>query len=108
MKNFDFNTGVYNFGSFTFNADRRILTNNLTEEKIKMTTKEANLLQMFCENKNEIVSRDEVLRKIWGDNNYFNARTMDVYICKVKKYLKADNSLEIINIHGTGYKMNIL
>ncbi len=72
-----------------------------------MTTKEANLLQIFVENKNEIVNREDVLRLIWGDNNYFNARSMDVYVCKVKKYLKADDNIEILNIHGKGYKMLI-
>ena len=69
------------------------------------TTKESELLGLLCAHANEILQRDFALKTIWIDDNYFNARSMDVYITKLRKHLKEDDSIEIINIHGKGYKL---
>ena len=70
-----------------------------------MTTKENELLALLCSHANEILQRDFALKTIWIDDNYFNARSMDVYITKLRKHLKDDGQIEIINIHGKGYKL---
>jgi DNA-binding response OmpR family regulator len=72
---------------------------------IKLTTKECDLLSLLCVNIGEILQRDYALKTIWVDDNYFNARSMDVYITKLRKHLKDDPAVEIINVHGKGYKL---
>jgi DNA-binding response OmpR family regulator len=74
-------------------------------ESTKLTTKEAELLALLCAHANDILERNHALKQIWVDDNYFNARSMDVYITKLRKLLKPDPSIEIINIHGKGYKL---
>ncbi len=71
----------------------------------KLTTKENQLLQLLVKNKNEILDRQATLRAVWGDDNYFNGRSMDVYIAKLRKLLKEDDNIEIMNIHGVGFKL---
>lgn len=71
----------------------------------KLTTKENSLLHLLVKNKGEIIDRQATLRAIWGDDNYFNGRSMDVYIAKLRKLLKEDPSIEIMNIHGIGFKL---
>jgi DNA-binding response OmpR family regulator len=71
----------------------------------KLTTKENALLLMLVKNKNEVLDRQATLRAIWGDDNYFNGRSMDVYIAKLRKLLSEDPSIEILNIHGIGFKL---
>ncbi|MDE6796193.1 MAG: helix-turn-helix domain-containing protein, partial [Muribaculaceae bacterium] len=71
----------------------------------KLTTKESELLALLCSNVNEILERNFALKSIWIDDNYFNARSMDVYITKLRKLLRDDPEIEIINIHGKGYKL---
>ena len=71
----------------------------------KLTTKENQLLKLLVKNENEILDRQATLRAIWGDDNYFNGRSMDVYIAKLRKLLKEDPSIEIMNIHGKGFKL---
>ncbi|MDE5871822.1 MAG: helix-turn-helix domain-containing protein, partial [Muribaculaceae bacterium] len=71
----------------------------------KLTTKESELLALLCSHVNDILERNYALKTIWVDDNYFNARSMDVYITKLRKLLKGDPSIEIINIHGKGYKL---
>lgn len=94
---------VYKIGKFTFDTQKQILS---TEEgQTKLTTKESELLSLLCAHANEILQRDYALKTIWIDDNYFNARSMDVYITKLRKHLKEDDSIEIINIHGKGYKL---
>ena len=78
---------------------------NNPEKVTKLTTKENELLALLCAHSNEILQRDYALKTIWIDDNYFNARSMDVYITKLRKHLKPDNQIEIINIHGKGYKL---
>ena len=77
-------------------------------KKYKLTTKENELLKLFCENLNSKVDRNAALIKIWGDDSYYNARSMDVYIAKLRKYLKLDPKIEIKTIHGQGFKLLIL
>lgn len=93
----------YKIGSFTFDTQKQILARG--EEQTKLTTKESELLSLLCAHANEILQRDYALKTIWIDDNYFNARSMDVYITKLRKHLKEDPSIEIINIHGKGYKL---
>ena len=77
---------------------------NMKEEQ-KLTTKESELLKLLCQNVNKVLERNYALKNIWADDNYFNARSMDVYITKLRKHLKKDPSVEIINVHGKGYKL---
>ena len=94
---------TYNLGKFVFDTQKQTLSigNNTT----KLTTKESELLSLLCTHMNEILERNFALKTIWIDDNYFNARSMDVYITKLRKLLKEDPQIEIINIHGKGYKL---
>jgi DNA-binding response OmpR family regulator len=71
----------------------------------KVSTKEAELLRLLCLKKNQVLTREEALLSIWHDDNYFNGRSMDVFLSKLRKYLKEDPKVEIINVHGKGYKL---
>ena len=94
------------FSDFIFYHQENLLIKN--DQKIKLTTKENELLKLFCSNINKKINRKEALMKIWGDDSYYNARSMDVYIAKLRKYLKlSNNSVQIITIHGFGFKMFI-
>jgi DNA-binding response OmpR family regulator len=93
----------YKIGSFTFDTQKQLLSRGGTSTKL--TTKESELLSLLCAHANEILQRDFALKTIWIDDNYFNARSMDVYITKLRKHLKGDENVEIINIHGKGYKL---
>lgn len=93
----------YKIGSFTFDTQKQILARG--GKQTKLTTKESELLSLLCAHANEILQRDFALKTIWIDDNYFNARSMDVYITKLRKHLREDPSIEIINIHGKGYKL---
>ncbi len=94
---------VFELGRYTFDANKQTLQRG--EVVKKLTTKESELLKLLCTNQNQILERNFALRTIWVDDNYFNARSMDVYITKLRKYLKDDPSVEILNIHGKGYKL---
>ncbi len=94
---------VYNIGRFVFDTQKQLLT--IGNKQTKLTTKENELLALLCSHANEILQRDFALKTIWIDDNYFNARSMDVYITKLRKHLKDDDQIEIINIHGKGYKL---
>ncbi len=96
-------SSVYKLGRFTFDTQKQQLS--IDGNIKKLTTKESELLALLCAHANEILQRDFALKTIWIDDNYFNARSMDVYITKLRKHLKEDDSLEIINIHGKGYKL---
>jgi DNA-binding response OmpR family regulator len=98
----------FEFGQFHFNFPLRILThtdNSGEKSKDKLSPKEAQLLRLFAINKNDILSRNEALTKIWGEDNYFTARSMDVFVTKLRKYLKPDVNIEIVNIHGNGFQL---
>ena len=94
---------VYKIGRFVFDTQKQLLT--IDDKQTKLTTKENELLALLCSHANEILQRDFALKTIWIDDNYFNARSMDVYITKLRKHLKDDEQIEIINIHGKGYKL---
>jgi len=93
----------YVIGKYTFDVVRNILSIDGKDQKL--TSKEAALLDMLCANVNETMDRSEALKKIWFDDSYFNARSMDVYVTKLRKYLKGDPSIEILNVHGVGFKL---
>ncbi|SRR6056297_308407 len=94
----------YAFGEFTFNYPLRLLKYREEEEQ-KLSPKEAQLLQLLAQAKNEVVERSFALEKIWGEDSYFTARSMDVFIAKLRKYLKLDEDVEIVNIHGNGFQL---
>ncbi|OQA02234.1 MAG: Sensory transduction protein regX3 [Bacteroidetes bacterium ADurb.Bin408] len=96
---------VYKIGVFTFDYNRQVLIKDKSEQKL--TSKEADLLRLLYKNKNNILDRTEALMQVWGNDSYFNARSMDVYMTKLRKHLKPDPSIEIINIHGKGFKLFI-
>ena len=90
-------------GKLTFNPKMQILSKD--DFSVSLTTKESDLLILLYKNKNDILERDHALKAIWGDDNYFNGRSMDVYIAKLRKYLKNDEQIQIINVHGRGFKL---
>ena len=93
----------FEIGNYRFDSNKQVLSHD--GKKQKLTTKESELLKLLCSNANNVLERNFALKTIWFDDNYFNARSMDVYITKLRKYLKEDPSLEILNIHGKGYKL---
>jgi len=94
---------IFKFGKYTFDYHKQMLT--IGNKKQKLTSKEADLLKLLCQNMNEVLDRSVALNKIWFDDSYFNARSMDVYITKLRKYLKDDPNVELINVHGVGFKL---
>jgi DNA-binding response OmpR family regulator len=94
---------TYSLGKMEFNFVRQTLS--MGDEEVKLTSKEAALLKLLCQNLNDVVDRSLALNKIWYDDSYFNARSMDVYITKLRKYLKMDPTVELINVHGVGFKL---
>lgn len=96
---------IIQIGKYSFNFNLRTL--HLDKKPQSLSPKEASLLKLLILHKNRLLPREVALKTIWGNENYFTARSMDVYITKLRKYLKDDPALEIINIHGSGYKLNI-
>lgn len=96
---------IFQIGSYEFNSKLRSIIRD--GEKQKLSPKEAELLKLLCQNKNELLSRDTALNKIWGEDGYFTARSMDVFITKLRKYLKDDPDIEIKNIHGSGFLLEV-
>jgi len=94
---------TYDIGEYRFDSLKQLLT--FRNQTMKLTTKESELLELLCRHKNEVMERNYALKAIWIDDNYFNARSMDVYITKLRKYLKKDPSVKILNVHGKGYKL---
>lgn len=97
------NKHVFQLASYTFDGIRHVLIRNGIEKKL--TNRELDLLFLFCEYKNRIVERSIALQRIWHQENYFNARNMDVYINKIRKLFKEDPNVELQNIHGVGYRL---
>ncbi|QHS54586.1 response regulator transcription factor [Mucilaginibacter sp. 14171R-50] len=95
----------FKLGSYDFDYTSQLITRGTALQKL--STKEAELLRLLCIKKNEVLTREEALLNIWHDDNYFNGRSMDVFLSKIRKYLKDDPSVEIINVHGRGYKLLI-
>lgn len=90
-------------GKYKFNTETQLLKGGT--EDVKLTTKEGQLLRLLAINKNDVLDRSFALKTIWQDDNYFNSRSMDVYITKLRKYFKQDTKVEIVNVHGKGFKL---
>jgi DNA-binding response OmpR family regulator len=93
---------IYKFGSFVFDSQNMILCSEGKEQHL--TRKESELLKVLCVNKNQLLTRENALKTVWGDDDYFIGRSMDVFITKLRKYLKDDPHVSIANVHGTGFK----
>ncbi|MBC7757360.1 MAG: response regulator transcription factor [Phormidesmis sp. FL-bin-119] len=93
----------FEIGNYRFDYSAQVISFGLDQQKV--STKEAELLRLLCLKKNEVLTREEALISIWHDDNYFNGRSMDVFLSKLRKYLKEDPKVEIINVHGKGYKL---
>jgi len=98
-------TTLFSIGNFTFDS-LNLLLSSPTEER-RLTRKEASLLKLLCMNKNTLLSREVALETVWGENDYFIGRSMDVFITKLRKYLKSDPKVKIINVHGIGFKLEV-
>jgi DNA-binding response OmpR family regulator len=97
------NQEVFQLGKYKFDTQKQQLIDG--DKVVKLTTKESELLKLLCNNANKVLERNFALKTIWVDDNYFNARSMDVYITKLRKHLKDEPAVEIINVHGKGYKL---
>lgn len=95
----------YSVGTFKF--DCRNLTLDHTSGLKSLTQKEAELLKLLCQNKDRVLRREEILKKVWGNDDYFMGRSMDVFISKLRKYLRQDPSIQIVNYHGVGFKLEL-
>ena len=93
----------FEIGNYRFDYSAQVISFGLDQQKV--STKEAELLRLLCLKKNEVLTREEALISIWHDDNYFNGRSMDVFLSKLRKYLREDPKVEIINVHGKGYKL---
>ena len=93
----------FEIGNYFFDYTSQIITYKGQQQKL--STKEAELLRLLCLKKNDVLTREEALIKIWHDDNYFTGRSMDVFLSKLRKYLKEDSSVEIVNVYGKGYKL---
>ncbi len=96
---------VYKLGSLTFDPANFELRKG--SERINLTPKEAALLLVLCENKNSLLTREKALKEVWGDDDYFIGRSMDVFITKLRKYLKNEPEVAIVNVHGTGFRLEV-
>jgi DNA-binding response OmpR family regulator len=97
---------IYEIGKFIFNSKLRTLTAG--DDEKKLSPKEAQLLELLVANPNALISREMALKKIWGNDDYFTARSMDVYITKLRKFLSEDPHLNIKNIHGAGFQLVVI
>ena len=102
-------TVTYQIGSFSFDYPHQLLSRTTDETEAmqpqKLTSKESELLKLLAQNLNQPVSRSFALKMVWGDDSYFNARSMDVYVTKLRKYLKEDPAVQLVNVHGEGFKL---
>lgn len=94
---------TFTIGAYLFDVHRQTLTIGKNEQKL--TSKETGLLRLLCLHVNDVLTRSEALTEIWSNDSYFNARSMDVYIVKLRKYLKQDPTVGLINVHGVGFKL---
>ena len=93
----------FQIGSFTFDSPRHTLTRN--DKVLKLTSKESDLLLLLCENMGNVLERSAALKAIWDEDTYFNARSMDVYVTKLRKYFAEDPNVQLLNVHGVGFKL---
>lgn len=96
---------IYNIGRYEFDSENMIL--KIGDDEKTLTRKENALLKLLCEHENKLLTRETALKSVWGDDDYFIGRSMDVFIAKLRKYLKDDPSINIRNVHGTGFKLEI-
>lgn len=94
---------VFTIGNYQFDFDKQTL--DFQDNTRKLTHREAEILRLLCLHRNKVLERSTVLEKVWGDDNFFNARSMDVFITKLRKYLQNDTDVEILNVRGIGYKL---
>jgi DNA-binding response OmpR family regulator len=95
----------YKIGGALFNSEFRTI--HFNDEEYKLSPKEADLLMLLCQNENKVLPRDKALKQVWGETGYFTTRSMDVYITKLRKYLRGVDGVEIVNIHGSGYQLRV-
>jgi len=96
---------AFQIGGATFDSELRTLSFN--DDVVKLSPKEADLLILLCQSKNKVLQRDTALKQVWGETGYFTTRSMDVYITKLRKYLRDVDGVEIVNIHGSGYLLRM-
>jgi len=96
---------VYTLGKYTFDSSNHEL--RIADKRISLTTKEVELLRVLYSNKNQLITREKALKTVWGSDNYFIGRSMDVFITKLRKYLKDDPDITIVNVHGTGFRLEV-
>ena len=94
---------IFQIGDLSFDSDFQIL--KTLKEEIKLTDKESGILAELCRNQNQITDRSSLLMKVWGDDSFFNSRSLDVYITKLRKYLKNDTNIELVTVRGKGFKL---
>jgi len=99
------NSGVYKLGKYTFDSANHEL--RIDDRRIGLTTKEVELLRVLYSHKNQLITREKTLKTVWGSDNYFIGRSMDVFITKLRKYLKDDPDISIVNVHGTGFRLEV-
>jgi len=96
---------IFLIGQYEFDFAKLLLKNRTTEKSL--TQKEAEVLKLLFEHRERVLKREEILRQVWGDDDYFMGRSMDVFISKLRKYLREDESIQIVNYHGVGFKLEI-
>ena len=96
---------IYTVGGFSFDPSNLTLKHKSTEKTL--TQKEAEVLKLLYQNRDRVLKREEILKEVWGDDDYFMGRSMDVFISKLRKYLKEDPSIQIVNYHGVGFRLEV-
>ncbi|MDP2423604.1 MAG: response regulator transcription factor [Bacteroidales bacterium] len=96
---------LYHIGNYTFDAVNMVLSSHKGSQSL--TTKESALLRQLCRLMNNLLTREKALKEVWGDENYFVGRSMDVFIARLRKYLKGDPNVRIINVHGAGFRLEV-
>ena len=96
---------IFELGKYTFDTANMLLKSSTGDRTL--TRKEAALLRLLCLHRNKLLTREEALLNVWGDDDYFIGRSMDVFITKLRKYLKEDENISILNVHGVGFKLEV-
>ncbi|MEL7160752.1 MAG: winged helix-turn-helix domain-containing protein [Bacteroidota bacterium] len=96
---------VFTLGQYTFDSKRLQLTYTGGRAPRKLTTREGELLHLFCQHRNKMLTKSSILLKVWGDDSFFHSRSMDVFISRLRKYLRDDPSVSLVNLRGVGYKL---
>lgn len=97
--------GIFNVGMFQFDPSNLVLKNHASQKTL--TQKEAEVLKLLFQNRDRVLKREEILNQVWGDDDYFMGRSMDVFISKLRKYLKDDPAIQIVNYHGVGFRLEL-